>query len=275
MPILNTDNAGRSERDFMKVLESEHTTGTEFSQEILDQFYDLYDEDRMNNHDERWDPTSDEVMRRVCIEYKHSLYFQYYIVNSELKTSTENQTKTSEYKNQIIELLDNITQFQESIYCLIEWKWSQNNPRLHSIYNGVVTTPLPETDIELFQVIRFLVEYGYHWGWREQNYGVKVYRDKYPIYASHNDNHDYRNMRDEVEDLDLESELSGRIYDKCFCPPTSPPDIYDSAKNVRLYAMTVYKDWFSADTPTIFRKNHSLIGVIKFIKKNNKYVGIE
>jgi hypothetical protein len=265
MPILNTDNAGRSERDFMKVLESEHTTGTEFSQEILDKFIELYD-CRLHNYDSHQVQTSDEVTRTVCIEYKHSLDFQYYIVNSELTTSTENKTRTDEYKCKIIELLDNITQFQDSIYSTTEWAWAQNSPYLHSIYNGDVTTPLPETDADVFKVIRYFVEYGYHWGWGEFNdgHGGKEYGDQYPAYAIHNDNNDYLHRGDEAE----ESEVGRieQIYDDCFCPVTSPPDIYDTAKNVRMYAMTVYKDWFSSDTPTIFRKNQSLIDVIKFNK---------
>jgi hypothetical protein len=175
------------------------------------------------------------------------MYFQYYIVNSELKSVSENKTRPRECKIKIINLLNNITEFMESVYDIIECGWVQNNPCIHSIYNGDVTTTLPEINTDVFQVIRFSVEYGYHWG-------CGFFNDLYPPYACHNDNKEYYQIAED------EDEPIIKIYDDCFK--------YDWVEYTKMYTMTAYTDWFSDDAPTIFRKNHSRIQCQEFLTKH-------
>jgi hypothetical protein len=244
---------GQLERDFMKALECEHTVGTKFSQKILKQFNDLYYGGRQYNEGRLYDenrtysypgPTTDDEKYQACTEYKHSMFFQHYIVNSELKNATENNTITYEYKVEIVVILDRITQFQESVYSSIQYAWIHHDPYLHSIYNGDVTTPLPETNIDIFQVIRFLVECGYYWGWGDSC----CHELSYPPYACHNDN-DYDIWSCAYDDDDIDPYI--KTYDGCFKQ--------DWIELTKMYAMTAYTHWFSDEVPTIFHKNHTLI----------------
>jgi hypothetical protein len=259
MTTTNIDNVGQLERDFMKVLETEHTVGTQFSDLILQQFYELYYHCREHNSDCWRNPTTDDEKYQACIEYKHSLFFQHYIVNSELITAIENDTITDEYKGEIIGLLSNITEFQESIYNSIQHAWILNDPYLHTIYNGDVTAPLPETNTDIFQVIRFLMEYGYHLGWyvytsNDETKELSWVR-RFPLYACHNDNPDYYELK-----WTMDTNILIKIYDDCFK--------YDLVEDTKMYAMTAYTDWFSADAPTIFRQNYSRIDYQEFLTKH-------